>query len=123
MLNLLLTAVKLIAAIGVGLVILSGASLMALAAASEQPAAPLSDQRQAELRNFLEQDCGSCHGLRMAGGLGPPLLPAVVANKPEQFLAATIQYGRPGTAMPPWSAFFSDEEALWLARELKGGNP
>ena len=119
----LLLAVRFIAAFVVGMLILSGASLMSLAAASADAPPSLSDERQAELRNFLVQDCGSCHGLRMAGGLGPPLGPAAIADKPVQFLAATIQYGRPGTAMPPWSAFFSAEETLWLARELKGQNP
>ena len=26
-----------------------------------------------------------------------------------------ILYGRPGTAMPPWSPFLSETEAAWLA--------
>lgn len=119
----LLMAAKLVAALAAGMAILSGASLMSLAAASTDVSDRISSERQAELRNFLEQDCGSCHGLRMAGGLGPPLQAAAIENKPAQFLAATIQLGRPGTAMPPWSAFFSEEESLWLARELKGQNP
>jgi len=123
MFNYLLLAVKLAAVAAAGMAILSGASLMALAAASANASGTITNERRAELRNFLEQDCGSCHGLRMAGGLGPPLQPTAIENKPVQFLAATIQFGRPGTAMPPWGAFFTEEETLWLARELKGQNP
>ena len=77
----LLLAVRFIAAFVVGMLILSGASLMSLAAASADAPPSLSDERQAELRNFLVQDCSSCHGLRMAGGLGPPLGPAAIADK------------------------------------------
>ena len=58
--------------------------------------------RAAELRNMLLQDCGSCHGLSFKGGLGPALLPGNLRDKPEDYLTATILYGRPGTPMPPW---------------------
>ena len=30
-------------------------------------------ERQTELRNLVHQDCGSCHGMRLTGGLGPAL--------------------------------------------------
>jgi cytochrome c55X len=46
-----------------------------------------------------------------------------VANKPVPYLAYTILHGRPGTAMPPWSRFLTEEEGEWLARELRGENP
>lgn len=77
--------------------------------------------RQAELRHLLLQDCGSCHGLSLKGGLGPALLPDLLANKPEDYLAATILHGRPGTPMPPWQPFLTPDEAAWLARLLKQG--
>ena len=84
-------------------------------------AAPPSAERQAELLHLLVQDCGSCHGLRLKGGLGPPLLPADLAAKPADFVAATIYYGRPGTPMPPWRPFMNESEAAWLAQRLKEG--
>lgn len=90
--------------------------LMAPAFAAEPDPA-----RQAELRHLLLQDCGSCHGLSLKGGLGPALLPADLGNKPEDYLAATILQGRPGTPMPPWQPFLTPDEALWLARLLKQG--
>ena len=68
---------------------------------------------------MLAQDCGSCHGLTLRGGLGPPLNPDALAGKPPEYLAATILYGCPGTAMPPWKPFLSPGEADWLARRLK----
>lgn len=77
--------------------------------------------RQAELRHLLLQDCGSCHGLSLKGGLGPALLPANLSDKPEDYLAATILYGRPGTPMPPWQPFLTTDEAAWLAKLLKQG--
>ena len=59
-------------------------------------------ERQAELIHRLKHDCGSCHGLTMKGGLGPPLLPSSLAAKPDAFLVRVILDGSPGTPMPPW---------------------
>ena len=77
--------------------------------------------RQAELRYLLQQDCGSCHGLTLKGGLGPALTPPALAGKPPEFLQYTILYGRPGTAMPPWRGILSDDESRWLAERLLAG--
>ena len=77
--------------------------------------------RQAELINMLKHDCGSCHGLTLKGGLGPPLSPEALRNKPAEFLAATILYGRPGTPMPPWRPFLSDREVAWLVQRMLEG--
>jgi cytochrome c55X len=106
-----------------GFTVLSVASLMALAAASAGADTGLSDERQAELRNLLTHDCGSCHGLTMAGGLGPSLRREALAGKPSEYVAATILYGRPGTAMPPWRPFLSAREAAWLADLLLRKEP
>ena len=116
--------VEWLAAVGATLLVLALASLAALAVVPTAAAdAPVSAERSGALRQLLIQDCGSCHGLTLAGGLGPSLQPRAVADKPVAFLAASILYGRPGTAMPPWSALLSEAEVLWLARELKGLNP
>lgn len=42
----------------------------------------LSEVRQKQLIHLLKQDCGSCHGLTLKGGLGPALLPDVLLSKP-----------------------------------------
>jgi len=86
-------------------------------AASDQ----LSGDRQQELHNLLIQDCGSCHGLTMHGGLGPALLPDRLAGKSIEYLSSVILNGRPGTAMPAWRSLLSPAEARWMASQLLQG--
>ena len=78
--------------------------------------------RQQELLRLLRQDCGSCHGMRLTGGLGPALTPEALSARPEAGLVATIVSGRPGTAMPPWRRFLSEAEAQWLVVRLVSGD-
>jgi len=77
--------------------------------------------RQAQLRHLLFQDCGSCHGLTLKGGLGPALTPAALNGKSPTMLREVILNGRPGTPMPPWKSFMSRREAEWLVQELLAG--
>ena len=81
----------------------------------------ISAQRQSALNNLLIQDCGSCHGLRMTGGLGPALLPKNLEAQSIEFISNTILNGRPGSAMPAWSGLLSPSEARWIATRLKLG--
>ena len=97
------------------------ASAAVLLVAAWGAAAAPPQARQQELMELLRQDCGSCHGLTLKGGLGPPLLPQALRDRPPEFLAATILYGRPGTPMPPWRSFLDEDEALWLAHRIKEG--
>ncbi|MBN9697806.1 MAG: cytochrome c [Zoogloea sp.] len=96
--------------------------LTALAVTSA-PAAEPDPARQKDLIHLVRQDCGSCHGMRLAGGLGPDLLPARLADLPDGFLVATILHGRPGTAMPGWLRFMDEDEAGWIVARLKTGFP
>jgi cytochrome c55X len=82
-----------------------------------------SPERQAELGHLVTHDCGSCHGLTLAGGLGPALTPVALDAKPAEYLALVILHGRPGTAMPPWRPFLTPAEADWIARRLKEPHP
>ncbi len=91
------------------------------AAAADGAAAAPAPQRARELLTLLKQDCGSCHGMRLTGGLGPALTPEALRAKPPESLAATIVSGRPGTAMPPWRPFLSEAEAHWLVARLVAG--
>lgn len=79
--------------------------------------------RQRELVHLVRQDCGSCHGLTLQGGLGPALTPAALAGKPAEGLAATILGGRPGTPMPPFRGMISEAEAEWIVQRLMAGFP
>ena len=80
-------------------------------------------ERQQALVNLLRQDCGSCHGMLLNGGLGPPLLPESLASKSDEDLVHAILDGRPGTAMPPWRDFLSASEAAWLVTQLRKNAP
>jgi len=76
-------------------------------------------ERQAELFNLIRQDCGSCHGLQMTGGLGLPLTPEALKDKSPEALKDVILYGRNGTTMPPWNPFLTEAEAVWMVRMLQ----
>lgn len=78
-------------------------------------------ERQDQLRHRVKHDCGSCHGLTLKGGLGPPLVPAALADRAEESLVEIILRGVPGTPMPPWAFEISPQEAGWLVRQLKEG--
>ncbi len=74
-----------------------------------------------ELANLVLQDCGSCHGMTLKGGLGPPLRPENLETLSAQAIAAIIREGVPGTAMPPWKPLLTPEEIDWISRQLKSG--
>ncbi|WP_425532189.1 c-type cytochrome [Aromatoleum anaerobium] len=81
------------------------------------------DTRQRELVHMVRQDCGSCHGLTLQGGLGPALTPAALRGKPPEGLVATIVHGRPGTPMPPFRGLLDESEAAWVVERLVEGFP
>lgn len=94
----------------------------AIAVTAAQSIAETIDERRAdELIYLVKQDCGSCHGMTMKGGLGPSLLPENLIERDEESISDTILYGVPGTPMPPWESLLSTEEAVWIARQLKDG--
>jgi cytochrome c55X len=80
-------------------------------------------ERTTELVRMVRQDCGSCHGMRLTGGLGPALTPDALRGRPADGLAIIILYGRPGSAMPPWRQFVSEAEAGWMVEQLRQGFP
>lgn len=83
----------------------------------------LAPARALELMRFVRHDCGSCHGLTLAGGLGPALLPHALRGRPVADLKSVILDGRHGTAMPPWSPILSEADAAWIAERLLAGFP
>lgn len=92
--------------------------LLGSGAHGAQPSA----ERQAVLLHRLKHDCGSCHGMTLKGGLGPPLRPAALKGKSDDMLVEVILRGLPGTPMPPWAFEISQSEALWLVRRLREGD-
>ncbi len=81
----------------------------------------LSATRKSELVHLVRQDCGSCHGMTLKGGLGRSLLPGDLTQTTVAELADVILDGIPGTPMPPWRGLISADEALWIAENLKNG--
>lgn len=96
--------------------------MLMLAAATGLPDV-VEPSRSASLENLVRQDCGSCHGLTLAGGLGPDIRPEALAGMHPDILAEVILDGRPGTAMPPWRPLISEADAKWIAEYLLGENP
>jgi cytochrome c55X len=89
-------------------------SLLLPTAAMAEVAAP----RALALEHIVLQDCGSCHGLTLKGGLGKPLTADVLHGADPAALALIILDGVPGTAMPPWRPLLTKEEADWIAHYL-----
>ncbi len=81
-------------------------------------AAEVSPDRAADLRHMVRQDCGSCHGLRLTGGLGRAITPEALAGRDPDGLALVILDGMPGTAMPGWRPLLTEDEARWIADYL-----
>lgn len=94
-------------------------ALTLLAALATQAIAEVAPERARALEHMVLQDCGSCHGLTMKGGLGRPLTAAALAHAEPEGLALIILDGIPGTAMPPWRPLLTEDEALWIASYLK----
>lgn len=82
-------------------------------------AGEIAPEQASRLVRLVRQDCGSCHGLRLTGGLGPSLLPAALQGKPTESLVATILSGRNGTPMPPWRGLLTEQEAQWIVEHLQ----
>jgi len=103
---------------------LRGVFLLLLAAPvmadSGDPGAP--SPRESELANLVLQDCGSCHGMTLRGGLGPALRPENLNHLPAEAIAAIVAEGVPGTAMPPWKPLLSAQDIRWISRQLKAGS-
>ncbi len=78
----------------------------------------------AALEHLVIQDCGSCHGLTLKGGLGPDIRPEAIAHYNAQTLSDVLLDGIPGTPMPPWRPLMTEAEARWIAEYLlKGDRP
>jgi cytochrome c55X len=84
---------------------------------------PPAPARQTQLIQMVRHDCGSCHGLTLAGGLGPALDAQTLQAKPAEYLEAMILRGRAGTAMPGWAGLLSEQDVRWIAQQLKSGFP
>nr|WP_254899288.1 cytochrome c [Thalassococcus arenae] len=76
----------------------------------------------AALSRLVHQDCGSCHGLTLKGGLGPDLRAETLQHYDADVLKSVILDGIPGTPMPPWRPLLTEAEAEWIAQYLLKGS-
>ena len=93
-----------------------------LSIAQDSSAQNISIERQQELTYMVQQDCGSCHGMTLKGGLGPSLLPERVSVLPKQYLINAVTHGRQGTPMPPWGPILKQNEIVWIVEQLQLGH-
>lgn len=73
------------------------------------------------LERLVKQDCGSCHGLTLKGGLGPDIRPRALTHHDPESLSAVILDGVPGTPMPPWRPLLTQEQVAWMVDYLLTG--
>lgn len=99
------------------------ACLAAIALPGAAPTETLPPERQAALEQLVLQDCGSCHGMSLKGGLGSDLTSVALAGREPAEIARIVLDGVPGTAMPPWRLLLTEAEAAWIADYLiEGGS-
>ncbi|MCU7835580.1 MAG: cytochrome c [gamma proteobacterium symbiont of Taylorina sp.] len=79
------------------------------------------DNRKKELTYIVLQDCGSCHGMTLKGGLGPSLEAKRLAVLPKQYLMDAVIHGRKDTPMPPWGPLLTQGEIQWIVEQLQSG--
>ena len=85
------------------------------AATAQQPPDTL------KLTSLVRQECGSCHGLTLNGGLGKALTAEHLKRWDREQIIHIILDGVPGTPMPPWRPLLSEVEAAWIADALQRG--
>ncbi|MCG6656874.1 cytochrome c [Halomonas campisalis] len=103
--------------------LLLGILLSSTPALADSQQDDLDPARQAELETLLYQDCGSCHGMTLRGGLGPALPRDRMQTFSVDALSHIILHGIPGSAMPGWKALISEADARWIAEHLQTDNP
>ena len=90
--------------------------LTAVAVSTAQAAEP-APARQQELVHLVRQDCGSCHGMRLAGGLGPALLPARLADTAIQPGALERAQAELAALQPLFQLTGAVHAAAWCRRD------
>lgn len=104
-----------------GLLLVASLALLPGPAKAQTNPAPPAATRRAEIVNMVRQDCGSCHGMTLRGGLGPSLEARTLAERDAAQLQYVILNGRRGTPMPPWKDFLTEAEAAWVVELLQAG--
>ncbi|WLQ17260.1 cytochrome c [Hahella aquimaris] len=102
-------------------IVIAGALALLIACASPFVRAVDDNHSAAQLRNLVRQDCGSCHGLTLQGGLGPSLRPQPMQALGVDAIRLIIADGKPDTAMPPWRDLLTEQDIRQIAQGLLSG--
>jgi cytochrome c55X len=97
------------------------ACTLAFGMALASPATAQQPLDTVKLTRLVRQDCGSCHGMTLKGGLGKPLTAEHLKQWDRAQVIHIILDGVPGTPMPPWRPLLSEVEAGWIADALQNG--
>ena len=97
-------------------------SLLLLFLISSVGSPSISPSQQNDLRELVLQDCGSCHGLKLTGGLGSAITAEALQGKSATMLIETILNGRNNTPMPAWKSQLTRAEVAWIVEQLQKGN-
>ncbi|KUO58470.1 MAG: hypothetical protein APF80_01575 [Alphaproteobacteria bacterium BRH_c36] len=100
--------------VAAGLVLCWSATLWA----GEHLSRTVDADRAAALERLVLQDCGSCHGMTLKGGLGPDIRATTLKGSSPEAIKEIILDGVPGTPMPPWRPLLSEGDAEWIAHYL-----
>jgi len=92
-----------------------------LPGATARASEDLSAARATALTHLVRQDCGSCHGMTLKGGLGPALTPVALTGRSSADLAWVISHGRSERAMPGWAPLLPAHDIDWIAQGLLDG--
>lgn len=107
-------------AVSIGLLFLLGTSLCRAEETSEVNG-EVTASRAIQLERLVRQDCGSCHGMTLKGGLGPDIRAEMLKGKDAEAITEIILDGVPDTPMPPWRPLMTEAEARWIADYLLSG--
>lgn len=86
---------------------------------AESPTDSPSPERQRALVHLVRQDCGSCHGMTLQGGLGPALTPEALRDKPVDSLVAVV-WRSPRDAHATLEAFHDRARSRMDCRAVDG---
>jgi hypothetical protein len=82
-------------------------------------ALPAAALRAGNTETNYRELCASCHGLPRYGGYGPPLIPATLGRRSDEYLERTILEGRLSTQMPPFGSVLGAAQARALVALMR----
>ncbi|KMT64056.1 PQQ-dependent sugar dehydrogenase [Catenovulum maritimum] len=71
----------------------------------------LAQMSKGDIKNIYQDNCASCHGKNLQGGMGGSLIDASWKHgSSDDEVSRSIKYGKPDLGMPAWQHTLSDEQ-------------